>query len=165
MPQRHTPEIKELTKLVGHFIQYWGFKKIHGQIWAYIFLSKQPIDSTTLYKRLGVSKALVSLAIKDLIDYKVIRVAGPGARRKILLEANPDQIGVILDVLKSRERLMLARIKEACDAVHNSTSSFHEDIDLNSERLEELTEMVETAQGFLEHLITINLAANLAKSN
>ena len=85
MPQRNTPEIKELTKLVGLFIQYWGFKKIHGQVWASIFLSKQPIDSTTLVKRLGVSKALVSLAIKDLLHYKVIRVSGPGKRRKILL--------------------------------------------------------------------------------
>ncbi len=156
MPQRNTPEIKELTKLVGLFIQYWGFKKIHGQIWAYIYLSKEPIDSTTLVKRLGVSKALVSLAIKDLLDYKVIRVSGPGLRRKILLESNPDQISVIVEVLKNRERLMLNRIKEACDKV-KSNSNNGKDIDLNMDRLEEMTEMVSTAQDFLEHLIRSHL--------
>ncbi|MFN8944090.1 MAG: GbsR/MarR family transcriptional regulator, partial [Pseudobdellovibrionaceae bacterium] len=89
------PELIELTDQIGLFIEYWGFKKIHGQIWSHIFLSKTPLDATTLVKRLGVSKALVSLAIKDLVQYDVIQVVGQGEKRTILFQSNPDLISVI----------------------------------------------------------------------
>lgn len=156
MHERQSHKINELTRLVGSFIQYWGFKQIHGQIWAYVFLSKEPVDSTSLAKRLGVSKALVSLAVKDLLEYEVIRIAGPGKRRKILFESNPDQISVIIEVLKKRERKMLSQVKEACDQVKKNYPPQTE-IHLDEERLEELTEMVETAQDFLENLIRSHL--------
>lgn len=64
--------IETLAEQVGSFIQYWGFKKIHGQIWTHVWLAKNPIDATTLVLRLEVSKALISLAIKDLVHYDVI---------------------------------------------------------------------------------------------
>src|SRR5690606_9879511 len=104
MPHKHSskvpPEFEDLASQIGEFIEYWGFKKIHGQIWTHIFLSQNPIDATTLVKRLHVSKALVSLAIKDLMKYEVIQVVGQGTRRKVLFQSNPDLTRVICSVLR-----------------------------------------------------------------
>ena len=46
------PELDELAEFVGEFIQYWGFKRIHGKIWAHLFLSEVPLDATTLVSSL-----------------------------------------------------------------------------------------------------------------
>lgn len=156
MPNRTTPEFKELARQVGQFIQYWGFKRVHGEIWLYVFLAQQPIDATTLVKRLGVSKALVSLAIKDLMKYNVIRVAGKGGRRKILFESNPNMLSVIANVLREREQRLLANITEA-HAVMTTKMKPDSGADIDPEKLAELGEMIDTANKTLSFLLDSNL--------
>ncbi len=156
MANKAPQELRELALQIGQFIQYWGFKKVHGQIWSYIFLAKQPVDATTLVQRLNVSKALVSLAIKDLVKYDVIQVAGKGQRRKILFESNPDLMKVICGVLKQRELKLLQGITESfkkVDALDCSVAS----IDIDKEKLIELGEMIQSASETLEVLIDSNL--------
>lgn len=156
MPARTPPEIKDLALSVGQFIQYWGFKKVHGQIWCHIFLSKQPLDATTLVKRLGVSKALVSFAIKDLLHYDVIRVVGKGGRRKIFFESNPNLMDVICKVLKARE---LEIITCASDHAKKALKLKPEDrVEVDQQKLEELGEMIEVARSTLATLIESNLS-------
>lgn len=148
--------MKELVSLIGNFIQYWGFKKIHGQIWAYIFLAKEPLDSTTLVKRLGVSKALVSLAVKDLLHYEVIQVVGKGRRRKILFESNPNIYKVILNVLREREKTMLEHILAAQAALLKKPHAEIERLDFDCNKVEALGTMVQAADCALEQLLGVS---------
>lgn len=156
MAHRAPPELRELASQIGHFIQYWGFKKVHGQIWSYIFLAKQPVDATTLVQRLNVSKALVSLAIKDLLKYNVIQVAGKGERRKILFESNPDLMKVICSVLKQREMKLLESINESFVKVAALDCSVA-NVDIQRTKLMELGEMVQSASETLNALIQSDL--------
>lgn len=103
------PELEDLANEVGDFICYWGFKKIHGKIWSHIFLSEEPLDAGQLMQRLGVSKALISLSLNDLLRYDVIAEAAKSARGTQTYVANPDVLDVILNVLRRRERKMLAK--------------------------------------------------------
>ncbi len=150
---RVPPELEELTERIGTFIQYWGFKKIHGQIWTHIFLAKTPIAATTLVKRLGVSKALVSLAVGDLIEYNVIRVAGKGSRRKIFLESNSNMSEVICSVLKMRERQLLSQIMASHQKFQQLPVEEKKDLDVDQERATELGLMIEDAELALDSLI------------
>lgn len=143
----------DLCSLIGDFIQYWGFKKIHGQIWATIFLSKEPIDATTLVKRLRVSKALVSLALKDLTDFEVIQVVGQGARRKTLYQSHPDLIYVISRVLIAREKKLLQQIREKHTELNSLICGSKENLDICPEKLGELEDMVCSAHDMLECLV------------
>ena len=152
MAHRAPPELRELAAGIGSFIQYWGFKKVHGQIWCYIFLAKQPVDATTLVQRLNVSKALVSLAIKDLVKYDVIQVAGKGQRRKILFESNPDLMKVICAVLKERERKLINNIFESFKKTEDLDCSVP-NIDIDRQKLVEMGEMIQMASGTLDALI------------
>ena len=65
-------QLLQVAESVGRFIEYWGFKKIHGQIWTLIFLADRPVDANYLKHSLSVSKALVSMSLKDLIHYNVV---------------------------------------------------------------------------------------------
>lgn len=144
----------ELCSLIGDFIQYWGFKKIHGQIWATVFLSKEPIDATTLVKRLRVSKALVSLALKDLVEFEVIQVAGTGSRRKTLYQSHPDLIYVISQVLIAREKKLLAEIRAKQNELNSLICSSKENLDICPEKMGELEDMVCSAHDMLECLVS-----------
>jgi DNA-binding transcriptional regulator GbsR (MarR family) len=156
MAHKAPAELRELAGQIGKFIQYWGFKKIHGQIWSYIFLAKQPVDATSLVQRMSVSKTLVSLAIKDLLKYDVIRIAGKGPRRKILFESNPNLIEVICSVLKHRERVLLQGVQEAFDKVTKLDCS-SPNVDIDSDKLDELGDMIHTASETLDALIQTDL--------
>lgn len=161
MPTKTPPEYKDLALKVGRFIQYWGFKKVHGQIWTYIFLAETPVDASLLVKRLGVSKALVSLAIKDLMKYNVIRVAGSGRGRKILLEANPDPLDVITGILKQRESVLIQETQASLSALQALDPKSRPDV--KESRLKELGEMVSLAENALTLLTAGSLSEELKK--
>lgn len=159
------PELEELACQIGQFIEYWGFKKIHGQVWTHIFLAHEPIDATTLVKRLHVSKALISLAIKDLIEYRVIEVCGSGPRRKILYKSNPDLIQVISSVLRMRERKMLAMINSSFKNLNKMKDEDKLGLNLDPSKTEELGNMIEAAESTLDALISSDLAMKLEATN
>jgi len=157
-PKADVPkEVSHLADLVGQFIQYWGFKKIHGEIWAHIWLAQNPIDATTLVKRLDVSKALVSLAIKDLLQYDVIHTSAEGDRRKILLLPNKDVQTVITNVLKKRESILIQKILDAQELLEQASPECIEKMDINLQQLEHMKLMTTMAQMALSGLIDSNL--------
>lgn len=159
------PEFQELATQIGQFIEYWGFKRIHGEIWAHVYLSQDPIDATTLAKRLNVSKALISLAIKDLVDYKVIHVCGAGPRRKVLLTANEDIISVISSVLRMRERKMLATIQSSFRNLKKLSAEDKNKLNMDPERTDNLGEMISMAESTLDMLISSDLSLETALHN
>ncbi len=150
-------ELENLADQIGEFIEHWGFKKIHGEIWTHIWLAKEPLDATTLVKRLQVSKALVSLATKDLLQYEVIRIVGKGNRRKILLEANPDVRSVISKVIMNREAQMLDSVMGHCRKTSLLNEKIKTDLDLDEEKLQSLQIFIGIAQISLAAIIDTHL--------
>jgi DNA-binding transcriptional regulator GbsR (MarR family) len=151
------PELLELADQVGRFMEYWGFKKIHGHLWVHIYLAKKPLDATTLVRRLRVSKALVSLASRDLLNYNVIRVVGQGERGRIFFESNPDLIKVISSVLRMRERKLLAQIGSSHKNLQKAKAAHPECANLDETKIQKLGEMIRNAEDTLDALINSDL--------
>ncbi len=150
-PQADT-ELCSLAQEIGNFIQYWGFKKIHGQIWTLVFLSDKPLNSTYITKKLSVSKALVSLAIKDLLKYEVIEVVERKSK-EIYFSSNPDILKVVTNVLKNRETVMLEKIKKHHEDLKAFKGTHRLNFASHPDRLEELGVMIESAQITLREMI------------
>ena len=98
---------------MGEFIQYWGFKKVHGRIWTHLLLSEKPLDASDLMKRIGISKALVSMSLTDLLKYEVIEASGKGDKGTHVYSINPDIPKVLQNVLRAREKPMMGQIVAA----------------------------------------------------
>jgi DNA-binding transcriptional regulator GbsR (MarR family) len=149
------PELEELASEVGDFICYWGFKKIHGRLWTHIYLARDPLDAGQLMQRLKVSKALISLSLNDLLKYDVILENGKSARGTQTYKANPDVLDVILNVLRRRERKMLA--KTATN--QKMLCSLNPDVltrgNLLPDRIESMGRMIEQAQNALNSLLEL----------
>lgn len=144
------PEVEELVNQIGGFIQYWGFKNVQGRIWAHLYMSSTPLDAADLMKRLGISKALVSISIKEMIDFDVIQEAGKSERGTTLYRANPEQEKVILNVLRRRERLMLSRISAAHKLCNGVGKKERDRLEISDENLKKLGEMIHKAESILD---------------
>lgn len=151
--KKPSPELEDVVSQIGDFIEYWGFKHVHGRIWAHLFLAGCPLDSTDLIQRLGISKALVSMSISDLIDYNVIRATGKSERGTILYECNPDLPTVIANVLRKRERRLLARLAAATRTLSSLPREMDGKCGVSHDRAEKLDSMVRTAETTLDSLL------------
>ncbi len=134
--------LQKLSLSIGHFIRYWGFRRIHGAIWTQLYLSNDSLSCTDLTKRLGVSKALISPALDELCNYKLIHEApAPNDKTKVY-RASENISEVIQHVLKTRESKMLAQITKDFSDFSQSNP---EKEDCNSKRIETLGEMIHSA--------------------
>jgi DNA-binding transcriptional regulator GbsR (MarR family) len=147
-------ELNELAEHIGSVIQYWGFKTIHGKIWAHLYTSSEPLDAGSLMKRLGVSKALISMSLKELLKYKVVQMAGRSAEGTQQYEANPEVFNAIIHVLKTREKKMLEKVATGFQALHALNQEERARWHLSSERIDSLRSLIHlgkaTLDGFLE---------------
>lgn len=157
MPDSHrlTPEWDELALEVGKFMRYWGFKVIHGRIWTHIYLSEKPLDAGALMERFGLSKALMSLSLNDLLKHHVILEGPKSERGTQTYVANLEILNVILNVLKHREKKMLAQIKSAHDLLSSAPNKDLEKMQINSQRLGNLGRMISQAQQTLDAMLEL----------
>jgi DNA-binding transcriptional regulator GbsR (MarR family) len=158
------PATIELAKSVGEFMQYWGFNKVDGQIWCLIFITQNPLSGQELAKALGLSKATVSLAIKELLFYEVIEATSRGTRNTIYYRSNPDIEQVIVNVLKNRELKLIEKAAQSLRKVQETERLTPQVAPItNHERLEELEQMIHQALAFLNLLISSKLKLDASK--
>lgn len=146
-------ETSELASLVGSFIEYWGFKKIHGKIWCFLFLSEQPQDANFFIKELRVSKGLISIALKELVDHQVILKLEKLEAGTQLYEANPSVLEVIFNVLRTRERKLLGEIQST---FNRHKASLKKKNGTSPLRVDSLGEMIDSATLSLDEFLTLS---------
>jgi DNA-binding transcriptional regulator GbsR (MarR family) len=154
MTMEVSQKLNSLAEKVGEFIQYWGFKKIHGKVWTHIYLSPVPLDAAALMTRLGMSKSLASITLNDLVKHKVIRCCGKGPKDTQVYDANPEVRDVILEILKQREQKMLNDAGAEQKSLSQVLAAFS-DHGLDSNRLASVGRMIAEAQMALSAIIAL----------
>jgi DNA-binding transcriptional regulator GbsR (MarR family) len=143
--------IDDLCIEVGKFIEYWGFKEIEGRIWCHILLAKTPLCASDLMTKTGVSKGLISISLKRLLEYDVICYEYTLGRRTEFFSINSNISDVIKSVLINREKKILSGVMTAIIKVEKCNPG---DIpDLNRKRLQYLKRIVKNANRYLKLII------------
>lgn len=137
-------QLRNLALSIGNFIRYWGFRRIHGQLWAVIFLSSRSLNGTELADLLEVTKGLVSPALRELEEVGLIHVSGGDDKTKTY-SANPDVFAVIRKVIQSREKVLIRDAQNAFTRVRSGSGN-----GLDEVRVEELGQMIGTAGVLVE---------------
>jgi DNA-binding transcriptional regulator GbsR (MarR family) len=152
----HSQQLQKLAEQIGNFIEYWGFKKIHGMIWTHLYLSPAPLSAQDLIQRLRVSKALISLSMKDLLEYQLILQTDESLSKKNkFYTANPEVFEVIRGVLEMRELQMMARISSEFKILQDLQKNTTGDL-IQADRFTALGEMIEGGRTGLQHLIDLS---------
>ncbi len=139
-------DVLKLAETIGNFIQYWGFKEIHGKVWTLVYLSQDPISAKELKESLDISKALLSSTIKELKEHKLIDDAGFGAHGTQLFQAQENILIAITNVLKHREKKFITEAKVASKAIKPNAKVDHK-------RLMKLKTMINLSSKTLNTLI------------
>jgi DNA-binding transcriptional regulator GbsR (MarR family) len=96
---------------VGNAIEFWGFKRNQGRVWALLYLRDQALTAAEIEAALGLSKGGVSMLLRDLERWGVVlrgRATGGAAWR---YGAQTDLMAMVSRVLQEREGQLLSRIR------------------------------------------------------
>jgi DNA-binding transcriptional regulator GbsR (MarR family) len=119
-----------VSDAIGRLIEFWGFKRNMGRIWAVLYLSDQALSAQELQHRLQLSAGAVSMTLKSLGQWRVVRRVWVQGERRDYFEAEGNFWRMISRVFEERER------REILDA-----------IDVMEEALEHLRVRLETCEG------------------
>lgn len=99
--------LMQACQAVGSLMELWGFKRIHGALWTYLYMADRPLDAQELREGLQISSGLVSMTLHELMRWGVVtRQIVPGTRRE-RYRAEPDIWRAIAKVLRERELFCL----------------------------------------------------------
>lgn len=102
-----------LCDAIGDFIQVWGFKRVHGQVWALLYLCSRPRTPTEIALELKISKTLVTFTLTDLEAYGLIQSEQlNNDKKKKYFSATNDAFQAIMQVLRTREMKILERAQQ-----------------------------------------------------
>lgn len=168
--------VREQT-FITHFGEMgarWGVNRTVGQIYAVLFISDKPLCADDLVSALGFSRSNVSMGLKELQSWKLVRLQHlPDDRREFF--STPEDlweiVRTLIDQRKTREidptlsvlrQLQLdagadstqdyaaKRIEQTASMIELLTGWYDEMRDIDSARLEQLLKLGATAQKVLD---------------
>nr|CCA86852.1 putative transcriptional regulator arsR family,winged helix repressor DNA-binding domain [Ralstonia syzygii R24] len=87
----------------GEMGSRWGINRTVGQIYALLYASREPINADEIAEALGFSRSNVSIGLKELESWKLVRLTHkPGDRREYF--SAPDDIWTIFRTLAEERR-------------------------------------------------------------
>lgn len=147
-------DLKKVAEAIGGFIQYWGFRNIHGRIWAVVFLSPKPISTLEIMDRLSVSKGLLSGAINELLEYKLIlKVAKKEVHGRYAYVASENIGSIVFETLKTRELLLIEHNYRALTKLSAHSPASLEQIGVSAEKARVLRQLTSENRSLLKDLL------------
>lgn len=96
---------------VGHVIEFWGFKRNQGRVWALLYLRAHPFTAAEIQAELGLSKGGVSMITNELERWGVVRRRREPNKEAWSFEAEQDLMRMLTRVLAEREAELVARVR------------------------------------------------------
>jgi DNA-binding transcriptional regulator GbsR (MarR family) len=138
---------------INQICREYGLNNIMAQLYAVLYLSNKSLSLNEMAERLKISKGSVSINIRALERYGVVRRVWVKGSRKDYYEAETDISRVILDRIKSMASRRLSEIQNMINAVDHSLNSVNpkniqekESAEIFKQRIAELKKLYQKAQ-------------------
>jgi len=93
---------EQFVQGMGEISRFWGFSPVLGQMYALLYLNDGPMTADVLGGALGISKGNVSMTLRNLERWGMIRRNRKVGERKELYEAETDFGRIFVNVLMER---------------------------------------------------------------
>ncbi len=161
-------EIKEgLMEAMGRITSFWGFSKIMGQLYGLLYLSPKALTLDEMAESLAVSKGNVSINIRALERWNMVKTVWVKGDRKDHYEAETDFWKIVKGVLREREKkefdLALDSVSRLLEkSVASQRTARDEEAAFEAERLQKLEDFIRTMDKLVGTLLTLeDLKKNL----
>jgi DNA-binding transcriptional regulator GbsR (MarR family) len=128
---------------VGNVIEFWGFKRNQGRVWALLYLRGELYTAGEIERELDLSKGGVSMLLRDLERWGVVRRVRQPQDSVWRYSAETDLVRMVSRVIEEREAGLVSRIRAdlaEAQRIAKQTAG------LESERLERLEKMAMLAE-------------------
>ena len=99
-----TPLVQAFVAHFGEMGSRWGINRTVGQIYALIFVSPEPLNAEQIAEKLEFSRSNVSMGLKELQGWRLVRLRHlPGDRREYF-EAPGDAWEIFRTLAEERRR-------------------------------------------------------------
>lgn len=103
--------IRHTCEGIGQIIEAWGFKKIMGMTWAFLYLCPEPASAKDICTALNISPALASITLQELTRWQVLKKISPLGKRRDYYIAEHDMWKMLNKILEYRERPQVENVK------------------------------------------------------
>ncbi len=93
-----------LIEALGRQSAFWGLGKVTGELYAVLYLSGRPMSLGELAAALGVTKGSVSIAIRVLEQFGMVRRSMLPGDRRVYFAAEADPWLIMRRVLEQRQK-------------------------------------------------------------
>ncbi len=144
-----TPLKQRFILHLGEMGSRWGINRTVGQIYALLFVSDRPLNADDIVQALGLSRSNVSMGLKELQSWRLVRLQHLPDDRRVYFSA-PEDIWEIFRVLieERRKREIDPTMSMLRDALMEPPSSLEDQH--AAERMQEMLEMIEMTTGWLD---------------
>lgn len=98
------PLIQAFVLHFGEMGSRWGISRTVGQIYALLFISKDPLNADQIVEKLGFSRSNVSMGLKELQAWNLVRLRHiPGDRRDYFTTPE-DQWEIVRTLAEERKK-------------------------------------------------------------
>ena len=157
-PFRLSPLAQAFVLHFGEMGSRWGINRTVGQIYALLFLSDRPLNADEITEALGVSRSNVSMGIKELEAWRLVRKRHLPGDRRDYLEA-PDDIWQIVRTLAEERRKRevdptLSMLRDVLMETPSSPAERHA-----QDRMREMHDLIELLTGWADDVQKLDNAS------
>jgi DNA-binding transcriptional regulator GbsR (MarR family) len=146
---------------VGRLMEFWGFKRNMGRVWAVMYLSPNALTAADLKDLLQISSGAVSMTLAELMRWGVVKKVWVQGERKDFFVAEVALWRMISRVLGERERTEIAVAIEGFEKAVEELEHKHKKgddeersrVDLQLRRIRALLELAKLGRTLLDALL------------
>ncbi len=144
---------------IGRLIEFWGFKRNMGRLWAILYLSDRPLSAPEIQDRLQLSSGAVSMTLNELTRWGVVKKVWIQGERRDHYAAEGNFWKMISRVFNERERVeVLDAIDIMEDAIRFLKDKAKESDEraraqFQEERIRELLDLARLGKQLLDALV------------
>ncbi|MBX3227873.1 MAG: ArsR family transcriptional regulator [Labilithrix sp.] len=155
------PSEAAVSDVVGRLMEFWGFKRNMGRIWAVLYLSLEPLSAEDLRQALSLSSGAVSMTLNELSRWGVVRKVWVQGERKDFYAAEVQLWRMISRVFSEREKTEIVTAIEAFENAleevgrlrHSPDPKTRARAELQHERIQQLLELARLGKRLIETLL------------
>jgi len=156
-----SPELA-VADTVGQLMEFWGFKRPMGRIWALLYLAVQPLGAAEIGEQLRMSSGAVSMALAELLKWGAIKKTWRPGERRDYYEAETSIGKLVQRVLRERELVLVQQFAETLVLAERRLSQSSPETTVEASeaaahklaRLNELTQLARLGESLLTALVS-----------
>ncbi len=99
-----SPLVKSFVSHFGEMGSRWGINRTVGQIYALIFVSRDPLNADDIAEALEFSRSNVSMGLKELQAWRLVRLRHQAGDRREYFDAPTDAWEIFRTLAEERRR-------------------------------------------------------------